>query len=44
MVSGLVRRDEERERSNMLHVVAVTALIVWFVLVGYLLGMLVWRW
>lgn len=39
-----MRVDEDRERSTMLRIVTLTALAVWFVLVGYLLGMLVWRW
>jgi len=44
MVDGIINNDKKRELSQMFRVVAVTALIVWFVLVGYLLGMLVWRW
>ena len=39
-----MRVDEDRERFTMLRIVTLTALAVWFVLVGYLLGMLVWRW
>lgn len=40
MVSGLVRRDEERERSNMLHVVAFVARFAYPFLIGYMLGQL----
>lgn len=41
MVSGLVARDEQRERRAMLDVLAFVARFAYPFLIGYFLGMLV---
>lgn len=40
MVSGLVLRDERRERRTMLNVVAFVARFLWAFAIGYMLGLL----
>lgn len=36
--------EDRRDRTSRWRAIAALALITWFLLVGYMVGMIVWRW